>query len=60
MEIKSPDSATAQRVPLSASTTRFAAGTSGSVRRGFARSHTEASGSRCAGNHTTEGSTVAP
>lgn len=57
---KSADSSTAQRVPCNASTTRFACGTSGSVRRGLARSQTEASGSRCAGNQTTDGSTVAP
>ncbi len=58
--VKSAARSTAQRVPASACCTRSAPGRSGSVRRGVARNQTEASASRCAGNQTTDGSTVAP
>lgn len=59
-EMKSSATSTEQRVPRKADTTTLLAGVSGTVRRGAARSHTDAPDSRCAGNQTTDGTTVAP
>ncbi|MDR5663952.1 hypothetical protein KPA97_24315 [Burkholderia cenocepacia] len=59
-EMKSSATSGEQRVPRKADTTTSLAGVSGSVSRGLPRSHTDASGSRCAGNQTTDGTTAAP
>ena len=59
-EMKSSATSGAQRVPCKAATTTLLAGVSGSVSRGLPRSHTDAPDSRCAGNQTTDGTTVAP
>ncbi len=59
-DVKSAATSTEHRVPCNAASTTLVDGVSGKVRRALPRSHTDASGSRCAGNHTTEGSTGLP